>query len=542
MGVPKSPTRRRKSIDTLSRAELDMLVRAWHGIQQLPPTSDRSFSTIGGYHGEPFRGAGWGNATYWGGYCNHGNVLFPAWHRAYLLNLENALRSVEGCADVTLPYWDETSETTLKNGIPSVLTCPRYTFADKEEIPNPLYSYRLQNNIVDHRSTIPDANYSKPRGYETVRYPLSGLVGTDEDRKKTQEHNEKYLKDPALALCELNKNVKAWLNPKPEHPNPAIRYDVAKKYIDCLAAPNYTVFSNTTSSAAWADNNPPVVPLESPHNSMHLAVGGFDVPKAPPNFSPIRGANGDMGENETASFDPIFYLHHCFVDLVFWRWQQIHDATTKLEIMGQYPGTNSVDEQGATPGVLPNTWLDVNSPLTPFTKPDRTPYTSADVADITALGYDYEYEGLLASPIEELGPSPRTSRTIYVNGIDRTRISGSFLISAFASVGGESYHIGTEAVLSRRNVEGCANCQTHLRASAVFPLPDALLPEQGMLTAESDLAVTVRVTTHTPTTMETPQTLGWRDGVMSTLVSEASAETLAELPLYAEVRQTPGGA
>ena len=65
---------------------------------------------IGGYHGEPFRGAGWGNASYWGGYCNHGNVLFPTWHRAYLLRLEDALRSIPGCEDVTLPFWDETSD------------------------------------------------------------------------------------------------------------------------------------------------------------------------------------------------------------------------------------------------------------------------------------------------------------------------------------------------------------------------------------------------------------------------------------------------
>ena len=29
----------------------------------------------------------------WGGFCHHGNVLFPMWHRAYVQHLENALRT-----------------------------------------------------------------------------------------------------------------------------------------------------------------------------------------------------------------------------------------------------------------------------------------------------------------------------------------------------------------------------------------------------------------------------------------------------------------
>ncbi|WP_415872307.1 tyrosinase family protein [Burkholderia ubonensis] len=77
-----------------------------------------SFFLIGGFHGEPFRGAGWGSSSYWGGYCNHGNVLFPTLHRVYLLRLEQALQSIPGCEQVMLPYWDETSDESLKHGIP----------------------------------------------------------------------------------------------------------------------------------------------------------------------------------------------------------------------------------------------------------------------------------------------------------------------------------------------------------------------------------------------------------------------------------------
>ena len=40
------------------------------------------------------------------------------------------------------------------------------------------------------------------------------------------------------------------------------------------------------------------------------------------------------------------------------------------------------------------------------------------------------------------------------------------MISAYATIGGKRYHLGTEAVLSRWNVQGCANCQTHLETKA----------------------------------------------------------------------------
>jgi tyrosinase len=59
---------------------------------------------------------------------------------------------------------------------------------------------------------------------------------------------------------------------------------------------------------------------------------------------------------------------------------------------------------------------------------------------------------------------------VRVSKIDRGRIRGSFLISAFATVDGKRQHIGTEAVLSRWHVEGCANCQTHLEAKANISL------------------------------------------------------------------------
>jgi len=464
--------------DNGNKKQLEDLMRAWKGIKELPASHPHSFFVLGGYHGEPFRGAGFGNSDFWGGYCQHGNVLFPIWHRIYLYKLEEALRSIPGCAEVTLPFWDECSADSLANGIPRALTDERFEL-DGETIDNPLRSYTFPLNVNDHISGD-EPNYSKAAGYKTVRYPYSGLVGTPDDRAATTAHNATWTYPQAVEV--LNENVVAWLNQEiVVDDTPVNPIGIHQAFADCLNAPNYTVFSNTTSATAWNDNEPSVVPLESPHNKMHLAVGGSDVP-GKEEASIITGANGDMGENDTAGLDPIFYFHHCFVDRVFWLWQQRHGATDNLEIIDKYPGTNSVDHQGPTPGIPSNAWLSMDTPLEPFTLKEngnRRYYTGRDAFDIEGqLGYTYGAGWLGVGPVADpagASPAPSASASghelkIHVSGINRGNISGSFIITAFAKLGGKRMPIGSEAVLSRWHVEGCANCQTHLLAAASFPL------------------------------------------------------------------------
>lgn len=80
--------------------------------------------------------------------------------------------------------------------------------------------YTFQAPINDHvdpdLSVHPDANYSMPVGYQTVRYPFSGLVGTADDAAKTKEHNDPlYAQGQAATNDYLNKNVKEWLDSAP---------------------------------------------------------------------------------------------------------------------------------------------------------------------------------------------------------------------------------------------------------------------------------------------------------------------------------------
>lgn len=492
--VRRSITELQNEYKSGTKKPLEDLMRAWKGIKDLPPDDPRSFFTLGGFHGEPFRGAGWGNPQYWGGYCNHGNILFPTWHRVYLLKLEEALRSIKGCEDVTLPFWDETSDDSLKNGVPWALTVENFTL-DGQTIPNPLRSFVFTKGITDNLNGD-NGLYSKPKGYQTVRYPLSGLVGNEQDKTKTEAHNKNF-PDFEQNVGFLNQNIVNWLTSSITVNGKVIPTNVKAQYINCLNAPNYTVFSNTTSSTQWNDDlddpSATVVPLESPHNHIHLAVGGFDVVGQPPDFSPIQGANGDMGENDTAGLDPIFYFHHSFVDRVFWLWQKKHGFTDYLDVITGYPGTNSVDNQGPTPGTAPNSWLTLDSPLDPFRKKEdrgERAYTSRDGINIEKqLGYTYGPGSLEDKISANALEQTRASKSIRVSGINRASIRGSFVIAAFANIDGKRQLLGTEAVLSRWNVRSCANCQTHLEMKAFVPLRD------GLAEAVPDTAVEVEVHT-----------------------------------------------
>ena len=453
-------------------------MRAWKGIKEKPADDPNSFFTIGGYHGEPFRGDGASDPNWWGGYCQHGTVLFPTWHRAYMMRLEDALRSVEGCETVTLPFWDETSGDSASRGVPPCLT-DEFFELDGQRIPNPLRSFVLPKDVSD---VTGETLYNKQAGYETVRYPLSGLVGTPAARQQSAAHNARF---PTAQMQNqlLNQNIVNWLTSQ-------VVIDGAKwglinaRFVSCLQAPDYTRFSNTTSMRNWNNANPGnlVMALESPHNYVHLAVGGFDVP-GQGNISVIPGANGDMGENNTAGLDPIFFFHHCFIDYVFWQWQLRHNATKSFTIDENDPGAKYDSSVNPPPAYAdPDAPISMSTPLKPFRDPNGADITSADCVDIEGqMGYTYGPGSLdavdkQAKAAMALTEAQRGTPTAHVDGIDRSKARGSMLIAFYGEQGGERRLIDVEPVLSRWDVEGCANCMTKLAISADVAIPQGVEP------------------------------------------------------------------
>jgi tyrosinase len=95
-----APGRVRKEVTTLSANEVTALKTAFTGIMARDPAQQDSYFVIAGYHWFPAKDF---NRSF---HCLHHEDRFLAWHRLHLKRLEDALRSVPGCADVTLPYWD----------------------------------------------------------------------------------------------------------------------------------------------------------------------------------------------------------------------------------------------------------------------------------------------------------------------------------------------------------------------------------------------------------------------------------------------------
>ena len=115
----------RKNINCLTSDELHDLREAFAGIYALPESNPNSYARIAGLHGNPPPS-----------YCIHSNSGFLSWHRAYLLEIENALRTIR--CDVELPFWDWSSRDTT--GVPSACRNPTYINRSGNTVPNPLYA------------------------------------------------------------------------------------------------------------------------------------------------------------------------------------------------------------------------------------------------------------------------------------------------------------------------------------------------------------------------------------------------------------------
>lgn len=97
---PSAEQRVRRSIHELDDGEVELLKKAFVGImsRDLDKDDPQSFFNLAGIH--------WLPGAESDAYCRHHDDSYNPWHRAYLMAFEDALRSVDGCENVSLPYWD----------------------------------------------------------------------------------------------------------------------------------------------------------------------------------------------------------------------------------------------------------------------------------------------------------------------------------------------------------------------------------------------------------------------------------------------------
>ena len=120
----------RKEIRTLSETETSRFVAAL--LRMMKPADSRvpsEYFRIAGYHGWPTD------------YCQHGLETFPAWHRLYLVEMEQALRQADrdngNDGNIGLPYWDWSRESVNGQVLPSFLK------KEFDAIPEPLLKEML---------------------------------------------------------------------------------------------------------------------------------------------------------------------------------------------------------------------------------------------------------------------------------------------------------------------------------------------------------------------------------------------------------------
>jgi hypothetical protein len=122
-----------------------------------------------------------------------------------------------------------------------------------------------------------------------------------------------------------------------------------------LADTVYDVFPYSSgSTSGWRNRCEGWISGPQLHNLVHVWVGGSMGPMSSPN-------------------DPVFFLHHCFVDKLWADWMRMHLGSGYLPVSGAPVGHNLGDAM--------QPWAGLGSTVTP-----------ASVLDHHALGYAYDTE------------------------------------------------------------------------------------------------------------------------------------------------------
>ncbi|KAG2125794.1 common central domain of tyrosinase-domain-containing protein [Suillus clintonianus] len=321
----------RLPIETLQKDhphQFALFILAYTAIQQRPDAPQvieepaATFTEIASIHGRPFiEWAGDRNkdtstdfddadrtTARFGGYCTHGAVVFPTWHRPYVMLIEQSIGNiaeqlahdieaknpreggvwVNAAKELRFPYWDWAGKDVPENGLPPVL------YEDKVEI----VTAGGQKQTVDNPLSFFSFVDGIPQDFDdkTVR---SGHVAYFSQWKRTYRYAASVVNPESSDVDAMQQAFKAGAAD--------VRSKVAQLFTvndDEDPALAWDEFSNHTPESKNSVFN--TGSLEGVHDVVHGLFGG----------------TGHIGDSDYAGFDPIFYLHHANVDriLALWEW------------------------------------------------------------------------------------------------------------------------------------------------------------------------------------------------------------------------------
>ncbi|KAG2143655.1 common central domain of tyrosinase-domain-containing protein [Suillus clintonianus] len=315
-----------------------------------------------------------------GGYCNHGAVVFPTWHRPYVMLIEQSIGNiaeqlahdietknpgergqwVKAANELRFPYWDWADKDVAENGLPPVLYEEKVEIVlpggKKQSVVNPLSYFSYVGGVPSDFSDETDSSTGQVAYFSkwnrTYRYPPS----TTDPEGSQIDLLQKAFKAGAN---DLRRRV-AHLFTFNDDENSAIAWDD---------------FSNHTAESKRDIDFVNRGSLEGVHDTVHNLLGG----------------NGQMSYPDYAGFDPIFFLHHSNVDrlLALWEWCYTeywmgdgyeHDGE-------QYPWTQA----RGTYAQVYNEQLLPDGPLQPFRTEHGDYWTSSQARSLDKKAYPKYY-------------------------------------------------------------------------------------------------------------------------------------------------------
>lgn len=246
----------------------------------------------------------------------HRGPAFLPWHREFLLQLEQELRTID--PTVFIPYWDWTQDAKLTDPASAPIWSDSFMGGNGLESDE----WRVQRGPFSHIS----GNWAVPS------IPEEGLPGPGLKRQfGTLLPSLPSEEDLGVAMAEAFYDT----------PN----YD---------RSPFTIGFRNRLEGWVTQRGDSRVKTSGSQlHNRVHLWIGGNMAPMTSPN-------------------DPVFFLHHCFIDKVWADWQAVQAAENPAAAPHYSP------ERNGPPG------HNLDDTLKPWTRKIR------DVLSISTLGYEYQ--------------------------------------------------------------------------------------------------------------------------------------------------------
>ncbi|KAI0322397.1 hypothetical protein OF83DRAFT_1080307 [Amylostereum chailletii] len=345
--------------------QFSLYVQALNTIYTADQSQTASFFQIAGIHGLPYvqwDGSGGSQPLQgsYGGYCTHGSVLFPTWHRPYVALFEQVLqqtakdiavtysvdqdRWVDAANNLRQPYWDWAS-----NAVPpdEVIALQNVTIitpnGQNTSVANPLTKYTF--HPVESSFYDPYDNWPT-----TLRHATSDQSDAQSDVSDAQSDVDALRSQMQSA-----------------------QEDITSKTYNLLSRVHtWAEFSNHNPNDGGSNSNS----VEAIHDGIHVVTG----------------------------FDPIFFLHHANVDRMLSLWSALNPNVWITDGPAE-GGTYAIGEDdtvGATTGsssvhnAIPFVdFTHVHAGLAPFWQSQTGYWTSAQVADTQTFGYTYpDFNGL----------------------------------------------------------------------------------------------------------------------------------------------------